>query len=393
MSTKQLHAVDIDVALAEGYLAAGVKPSVVAKRSKAGAALVERLKLAGQGRARRVASNANTWSKADEAFLLAQYRFMPIDELARELGRSAVGVRIHLKRMRVPMPSKHPEEITARGIEKMLGAELHAICHWIDSGILPGRTMPGGRGIRLVNRVTFMRWCITPENWLRFKVERVRDLKLKRLIQLRMQRWGDEWWDTKQVARYHNALHDTVNGRIQTGSLKPVKVENYSGRHHTPGWTRNYFLKSEAIHFVFTSGKGSSRCTEIKPAAKLERLIVEAAGAGVPQVCLAKMIGWTVKQLAYWLRSRKGSVKDLPFVDWRTMRGIPFVRRAVHRFIAGKPLRYDQALVIRGVMQAWCRRHHIDIVKGNAGKFTDDTLRRLWHAMQAAGADPFEVSS
>ena len=225
---------DLDALVAEGYIAAGVKPSVVAKRSEAGRQLVERLQLNERARTHRINSGAARWSQEEVAFLLANYRFMGEVEIAQRLGRTQNAVQIRLRKLRTPAPSKHPEELTARKIEAMLGAELHAVCHWIDSGILPGRVMPGGRSIRLVKRNVLYRWCITPENWLRFDVQRVRDPHLKRLIELRQARWGDEWWSTAQVAAHHNTSIDNVNARIQRRSLIPVKAFNYCGRHPDP---------------------------------------------------------------------------------------------------------------------------------------------------------------
>lgn len=383
-------AIDLDALVAEGYIAAGVKPSVVATRSAAGRQLVERLQLDQRARAQRVNAGASRWSQEDDAFLLAHYRFMTQVVIAQRLGRTPTAVHIRLKKLRTPAPSKHPEEITGRGIEKMLGAELHAICHWIDSGALPGRVMPGGRGIRLVKRVTLMRWCITPENWLRFDVSRVRDPHLKRLIELRQARWGDEWWNTTQVAAYHNTSIDNVNARIQRRVLIPVKAVNLSGRHHTPGWSHNYILKSEAVKLRFTSGKGSARANLLQLPASLDQFITQAIGAGVPQVCLAKMIGWSVKMLAYWLRSRKGGASALPFVDWRTVPHLPSVRRAVQRFVNGQPLSYDQQLVVRGVLQAFCRHHGTSDKGVGRGRISINSFSRLHLALQAAGVDPFE---
>lgn len=383
--------IDLDTILAEGYIAAGVKPSVVATRSEAGRQLVERLQLDRRARAQHIAANASPWSQEDDAYLLAQYRFMSEVEIAQKLGRTQTAVHMHLKRLRTPAPSKHPEEITGRGIEKMLGAELHAICHWIDSGALPGRVMHGGRGIRLVKRVTLLRWCITPENWLRFDVSRVRDPHLKRLIELRQARWGDEWWSTTQVAAYHNTHIHNVNARIQRRALIPVKAGNISGRHSAPGWSHNFILKSEAVKLRFTSGKGSSRCTELHVPASLDQFITQATGAGVPQVCLAKMIGWSVKTLAYWLRSRKGGASALPFVDWRTVPHMPSVRRAVQRFINNESLSYDQQLIVRGVLQAWCRHHTCSDKGAGRGRVSVNTCSRLHLALQAAGVDPFKT--
>lgn len=99
------------------------------------------------------------------------------------------------------------------------------------------------------------------------------------------------------------------------------------------------------------------------------------------------MIGWSVKLLAYWLCSRKGGAATLPFVDWRTVPHMPFVRRAVQRFINNESLSYDQQLVVRGVLQAFCRHHrtsHPQVVSAGS-------LSRLWNTLKSNGVDPFHV--
>ena len=305
-------AFNLDSIVAEGYLAAGVKPSVIASRSNAGRDLVKRLNMSGRA---RVAPNINKWSKQDDDFMRAHYRYMTDEEVGQAMGRSAVAVVIRRKRLGLPAPSKHPDELTATAIKHLLGVDEHAICSWIDSGILRGRLMPGAREIRLVKRIDLLLWCINPESWLRFKVEQVRDPKLKRMIEMRMARWGDEWWTTRQVADYHDADIRAVNARIKRKTLRCVKARNISGRHDAPAWAYNFVRKSDAVGLVFTSGKGSATVLVSKIAPALEQFIEHTIGAGVPMVCVAEMIGWTSKRLSHWVRRYKGGAKALRFVE------------------------------------------------------------------------------
>lgn len=122
-------AFNLDSIVAEGYLAAGVKPSVIAARSNAGRELVERLNMSGRA---RVAPNINKWSKQDDDFMRAHYRYMTDEEVGQTMGRSAVAVVIRRKRLGLPAPSKHPDELTATAIKHLLGVDEHAICSWRD---------------------------------------------------------------------------------------------------------------------------------------------------------------------------------------------------------------------------------------------------------------------
>ncbi len=378
--------IDLDTIVAEGYLAAGVKPSVIAARSKAGRDLVERLKL-GQGRV-RVPQSINTWSKQDDDYLRSNYRYMTDEEVGQALGRSAVGVLIRRKRLGLPAPSKHPDEMTSRVVASALGVDEHAVCHWVDSGILRGRIMPGGRRIRLVRRIDFMLWVINPESWLRFKIGRVPDPHIRRLIELRMMRWGDAWWTTRDVADHLGVDIRAVNARIRRDTLRHVKVRNISGRHEAPAWSYNFVRRSDALGLAVGAGKGS--------ATTLEQFIVQAVGAGIPQVCAAKMIGWTEKKLSHWLCRHEGGAKAQAFVDWRTIQHIPFVRRAVERYHARRRLGYDEMLVLLGILRAWNAHHELGLAVGRGKKLTVGTIERAHKRVLDVGQgriDPFDVGN
>lgn len=387
---------DLDAIVADGYLRAGMKPSVVAAKSDAGKRLVEQLRLNERGRNRRAAPNSNTWSQADDDYVRAHYRFMSEAQIGRKLGRSAHAVHLRWKRdLRLPAPSKHPEELTALKVAAMMGVDGHTSVYWVDSGILPGRVLHGGRRIRLVKRSTLLRWVANPESWLRFDVAKVRDAKLKRLIELRQARWDDEWWDTRQVAAYHKADLRAVTARIWRNQMPAVKVLNYSGRHAKPRWSYSFVRKSDAITQVFTRGKGSTRANVFLVAPALSAHIETAVGAGLPQVCVAKMVGWSIKSLSYWLRTRKGgvaAVAAVAFVDWREhARRLPFLSRAVRRFLGGRSLSYDQMLCISGVLQAWRDEFGADVRVPRGHTMKRDLLWRAYQRLRAAGIDPFRV--
>jgi len=212
------------------------------------------------------AAKAREWSLKEEDFLRSALGHLSEEAIALQLGRTVTGLHIHWKRdMGLPAPSKAPEVITAQGAANMLGIDAHKIAGWVDAGLIPGRLMPGGRKIRLIGRKVFFRWACSPANWMYFDRRRVKDGKLRRLLQLEAKRWGDEWWTTRQVANYHGVEVSDVKRYIKFGRIHafqpPVSI---GGRHPNRTWGFHYVRKSEAtrpgLHF-FRRGEDMSTLT------------------------------------------------------------------------------------------------------------------------------------
>lgn len=213
------------------------------------------------------------WTEAEDAFLKKNLGYMTEAEIGKHLGRTETSVRLRWKRdLHLTAPSKHPDVITAHQAAEMLGIDGHKLTHWVDSGLIPGRIMAGGRKIRLIRRISLFVWACSPKNWMYFDITQVRDEKLKRLLALRAERWGDEWWDGRQAADYHGVtpkhlLFYVKLGRIQSFRL-PVSL---GGRDHNRKWSNHYYLKSDVVKLKFAFGKGNQELrkpqTKFTPAA------------------------------------------------------------------------------------------------------------------------------
>jgi hypothetical protein len=204
------------------------------------------------------------WTQQEDDFIRKYLGWLTDKEIGDAIGRSELAVRVHWKRkLQLTSPSKSPDLITANRISLALGmSDCHAVTLWVDFGMLPGRMMAGARNIRLVSRVSFLRWATTPDNWIYFKIDRVRDPHLKRLIELRRQQWNDEWWTLRQAADYLNVDIDKVQLAAKHGRLKTVQPKcSLSGRHLTRAWSNHFVLRSEATRpdLTFPTRKDSNR--------------------------------------------------------------------------------------------------------------------------------------
>ncbi len=216
------------------------------------------------GRAMMLAprKKSREWSPEEDAFLEQHLGFLTDAEIGEQLGRSEIGVHLRWSRdLHLPSPSKHPDVITALQAADMLGIDGHKTAHWVDVGLIPGRLMAGDRKIRLIRRVSFMRWACAPVNWVYFDIKQVRDPKLKRLLKLEAKRWGDEWWNTRAVADYHGVDTTDVKRYIKLGRLHSFRIPvSLGGRHGNRKWSNHFVLKSEAmkVHFYRLGEPGPS---------------------------------------------------------------------------------------------------------------------------------------
>jgi hypothetical protein len=193
-------------------------------------------------------THGRPWTAEEDQFLCDNIAFMTDAELAARLGRTEIAVHLRWERdLHLPARSKHPDVVTAHQAAEMLGIDGHKICGWVDMGLIPGRLMPGGRKMRLINRVTFMVWACSPKNWVYFDPKKVKDPHLKRLLKLEAKRWGNEWWTTRQVADYHGVDVNDVNRYIKLGYLKSFRLPvSLAGRYLDRRWSNHFLLKSEA---------------------------------------------------------------------------------------------------------------------------------------------------
>lgn len=266
--------------------------------------------------AQKISSNyrASRWTPAEDDYLRKKLGWLSEHEIAKNLGRTAVAVRIRWKRdLHLTPPSKHPEFITGEQASIILGVDNHAFSHWCDSGLIPYRNMTAGRKMRLIYRTTFLRWVISTSNWIYFDWHKITDPRLRRLCELRAQRWGDEWWTSRQVADYHNANTKDVQRLIYRGELPARQVEtSRGGRHKDPAWLNWYVLKSDALPVTFRRGKGSARAMGYLPTPRAQAWMLKAWAMGwnFSQICRSMgnpVTSWSLRQ--YMVRTFNIKVK------------------------------------------------------------------------------------
>lgn len=215
---------------------------------------------------------APKWTEEEDEFLKRHLGYLTDAEIGEALGRTENAVHIHWSRdLHLPSPSKHPDVITANQAAEMLGIDAHKVAHWVDCGLIEARLMAGKRRIRLIRRVTFLVWVCSPKNWVYFDIHSVQDEKLKRLLKLRQERWGDEWWSARQVADHHGVTPKDVLRQVKLGRIESFHLPvSLAGRYADRKWSNHYYLKSQAVKLRFPRGYGNqelSKARKFTPAA------------------------------------------------------------------------------------------------------------------------------
>jgi|GEM_PF-2540281 len=343
------------------------------------------------------------WTDFENDYLREHLGKISEEAIARHLGRTVTGIHIRRKRLQLVAPSKREDEWPAQRVAHLFGVDCHAVAHWIKDGLLPARIMPGGRRIKLVSYRAVRRFALTPENWVRFKPERVTDGRLRRLIDMRRQWWGDEWWPIGRVAAHHGVDSGVVAQRIYRGQLRSLK------------WGNHFIRKSEALALTFHLGKGMPGVSRRRWSDKADAFLMLALAIGLSDAVIARLTGGqraniTYRRTCLWrspvriqalarqhhLAVRANRRTRQLYADWDRYAGrFPGLARAVARLETGRPLtRLDHAC-LAGLLENWGRWHartaeqkRLAARAGHVGRRTDEALRATVRAMQAAFGKP-----
>jgi transposase-like protein len=386
-----------DIAAAAGKLASGLNVAdVLARHGRTAVTLAAgRIALYSENRLRR------QWTPAEDAFVAESLGQLSVEEIARRLNRTTSAVKIRWTRQGMTAASRRPDEITAEQIALILGVDSKAAGRWVDEGLLPGRRLPLRAVIRVVKREVFTRWAVNPRHWVYFEnsandTSRIIDPHLRRLIELRRERWGDEWWSGGDVARHFGVDPSLLGTWIHRGRAPRWAAVKYAN------WR---ILKSAAVTLAMKPGSGSGH--EVDWTDKSDRFMVLATAVGLFVNATARLMGWPSQRVHHRLKllRESGRINDLLspaisgdpttglFADWKTYRDrFPYLDRAAARFLAGDELTADEYAVIRSVMARWCYRAGLDNVGDwltHLSVMSGRAVRLVYQQLSAWGIDPF----
>ncbi len=409
----------LNTAVLEAVLDEGRSTTLAARQFGAARVIASATRVAG----RPASTWANTWTAADEAFLAEHAGHLGDEELAEALGRSAVSIRVRRRRRGYPGPTVHPDYVTAQGIAKSLGIDVHAVCGWIERGLMAAELAPlADRKIWRVRRVAFYAWALNPLNWVYFirpvrDPERIRDEKLRRLIARRAEQWGDEWWSIGEVADYHGVDAGDVNRAIRAGRLPATD------------WGNWWVLRSEATRpgLRFYKGKGAVAFDRHGTPGG-DAFVVLATAVGIPATHIARMMGagrshsyatvryqglvkrglvpWLVRAYELPVERRElpgrgqdgqdgqdGQGRAVYWADWRkVVHRFPMLARAWGKVGREERLTGPEKALVTGVLRSFLAFHYpghpLRKRVHSQGQASAGALREAWELYEASRNDP-----
>ena len=235
------------------------------------------------------------WSEEEEAALEAMIGQYSLEEIGRQLGRSAHAIKCRMTRRGMRPAIRQPGWITGYQIAKLLGVDSHKLGCWIDVGLLEGERLPfEGRVIRRVRWMALKRWLVQPTSWIYFDARKIRNAGLRSLVLRAQELWGDEWLSVRQAADLRGCTVDQVSNAILHGRLYGYRAVGLD-RTRDPKWAFWYVRKSEALTFPIL-GRSDSAKIRWSPAA--DAFILRSRASGMTWEGIAARM--KMKQKTVW---------------------------------------------------------------------------------------------
>jgi hypothetical protein len=241
------------------------------------------------------------WTEEEEQFYLENAGKLSLEDIASALGRTENAIKCHWFKKGLPPPTKQPDYLTTHQIAVLLGVDSHKTPTWVDQGILPGAKIPGfTQPIRRVKWIHFKMWLVRPTSWVYFDVQKIKNASLRRFVQVAQQRWGDEWWTTRQVADYHGCLPQDIKRFIKRGELPAFRAIGMGGRAKDQYWAYWFVKRSDALNLKIKRKSNPAETWETKAwSQRADDFIRRMRAEGKKYSDIARMMKWSVKQVEY----------------------------------------------------------------------------------------------
>ena len=234
------------------------------------------------------------WIQEEDHYLREKLGYLTFEEIGATLGRTGNAIKIRQVRKEIHSPSNRPGWLTGNEVAKALGSDIHSVMKLKRYGIMPMDILPGIKGMLQIKKVRLYMWAINPDHWIYFKVGKMGDEHLKRLVMLAQSRWDDEWWSMGQVAKYHGIENRQINAHILAGMIPATR------------WGNWYVKRSDIVGYRFRHRTGAVKTWS--PGA--DAFLLRARALGLEWGVIGRMMKWPVQRAVYryhcLVREREG---------------------------------------------------------------------------------------
>lgn len=305
------------------------------------------------------------WSLEDINFVREHVGILSDAEIGERLGRTAIAIKIKRTRLALGSATRREDWFTSRGAAKALGMPCaKKIVEFIENGWLVGYSAPLDCTIHQIHLGDLKRFACNPEHWVYFDPKRVNHPEIRRLVLRQMVRWGDEWWESSRVAKYHNLKESDISRYMKIGRIHGIRHGKW------------YVRRSVATdpNLVIYKGRGGTNKAISDNYREWDALVVFGVAAGLSYGMIEHISKTKLKTAGRYQflenRCKLGEVVEkyalpvvfnaqgCPWVDWRlAAKRFPFFRKAIERFVAGRKCSTFQYRVVGGALHSWARFH------------------------------------
>jgi biotin operon repressor len=251
------------------------------------------------------------WTPEEDAFVLQNRSAMSLEEIGARLGRSSNAIKVRGYRIQAATPRRTPGYVSGNQIAQILGVDSHNPPAWIERGILVGEVIPYNQS-RVWRRTTwpaFLRFLVRPTSWVYFKVEKIKNPRLRRLVELAQAKWGDRWLTTRQAADLRGCELEAIQNAILHGRLHGYHAGS-TDRLRVWAWAQWFVLRSEVERLPLPWGCDKGHTIQWSPRA--DAFIVRACRERIAYEDMSRMMHWPVKRIQYrvLLLRRQGLIME-----------------------------------------------------------------------------------
>lgn len=169
------------------------------------------------------------WTAKEEAYLRSVWGWLPLHQIAENLGRTEKAVVIRVKRhLKLPSVKDWPEVYTDGELYRALGVNRKTVWELMTKEKLPVlRLWKRNTPVMAVDKSELKAWLANPENWYVVDVDKIQDNELRAVVRKARRKWGDRWLTIGQAARTINVVTSTLNKHCNAGRLPGQQHGNW----------------------------------------------------------------------------------------------------------------------------------------------------------------------
>lgn len=166
------------------------------------------------------------WRPQEIRFLHETYGRAPLSEIAKSLGRTRMAVSDMAERMGIPPTQNRTDVWTVDQLAAAFGiwaGSAHSL--WLRGDIPTVTLYMADKPVRMVVKAQILHFAGNPLNWYALPpIGRWVDPELKRVRDIALVTWRDEWVRTKEAGRMLNIAPGRVKDFVKAGELTSGKM-------------------------------------------------------------------------------------------------------------------------------------------------------------------------